>query len=84
PACQQLQKFAFTSSVKDLPAAYHLTSPFTVLQVMASNMLPEKQFYCPVCVQVFTDPVTTPCGHNFCQTCIKSNDKFWERKDITR
>ncbi|XP_030609733.1 E3 ubiquitin-protein ligase TRIM39-like [Archocentrus centrarchus] len=46
---------------------------------MASNMLPEKQFYCPVCVQVFTDPVTTPCGHNFCQTCIKSK---WDNSDV--
>uniref|UniRef100_A0A3B4GQT3 E3 ubiquitin-protein ligase TRIM39-like n=1 Tax=Pundamilia nyererei TaxID=303518 RepID=A0A3B4GQT3_9CICH len=49
------------------------------LQVMASNMLPEKQFYCPVCEQVFTDPVTTPCGHNFCQACIQSK---WEGTDV--
>lgn len=33
-------------------------------------MLPEKQFQCSICQQVFTDPVTTPCGHNFCQACI--------------
>ncbi|KAL4007276.1 hypothetical protein ACER0C_001128 [Sarotherodon galilaeus] len=46
---------------------------------MASNMLPEKQFYCPVCEQVFTDPVTTPCGHNFCQACIQSK---WEGIDV--
>ncbi|XP_005748000.1 E3 ubiquitin-protein ligase TRIM39-like [Pundamilia nyererei] len=46
---------------------------------MASNMLPEKQFYCPVCEQVFTDPVTTPCGHNFCQACIQSK---WEGTDV--
>ncbi|XP_044040770.1 zinc finger protein RFP-like [Siniperca chuatsi] len=38
----------------------------------SGNMLPEKQFQCTICQQVFTDPVTTPCGHNFCQACIQN------------
>ncbi|KAM6926987.1 E3 ubiquitin-protein ligase TRIM21-like isoform 1-T3 [Lycodopsis pacificus] len=36
----------------------------------ASCLLTEDQFLCSICLDVFTDPVTTPCGHNFCQTCI--------------
>ncbi|XP_056266755.1 E3 ubiquitin-protein ligase TRIM39-like [Pseudoliparis swirei] len=37
----------------------------------ASNLLlSEDQFLCSVCLDVFTDPVTTPCGHNFCKKCI--------------
>ncbi|XP_056264669.1 E3 ubiquitin-protein ligase TRIM47-like [Pseudoliparis swirei] len=41
----------------------------------SSNYLPsEDQFLCSVCLDVFTDPVTTPCGHNFCKKCI--ND-YW-------
>uniref|UniRef100_A0A8C2Z897 Bloodthirsty n=1 Tax=Cyclopterus lumpus TaxID=8103 RepID=A0A8C2Z897_CYCLU len=32
------------------------------------------KFLCSVCLDVFTDPVTTPCGHNFCKKCI--ND-YW-------
>ncbi|KAK5620777.1 hypothetical protein CRENBAI_018944 [Crenichthys baileyi] len=35
-----------------------------------SNMWSEGQFLCSICLDVFTDPVTTACGHNFCQTCI--------------
>ncbi|XP_034391650.1 E3 ubiquitin-protein ligase TRIM21-like isoform X3 [Cyclopterus lumpus] len=36
----------------------------------ASNLLSEDQFLCSICLDVFTDPVTTPCGHNFCKKCI--------------
>ncbi|KAM6940237.1 E3 ubiquitin-protein ligase TRIM39-like isoform 1-T1 [Xenentodon cancila] len=35
-----------------------------------SNLRSEDQFLCSICQGVFTDPVTTPCGHNFCKTCI--------------
>uniref|UniRef100_A0A8C6U9X9 Uncharacterized protein n=1 Tax=Neogobius melanostomus TaxID=47308 RepID=A0A8C6U9X9_9GOBI len=36
--------------------------------------LSEDQFFCSICLEVFTDPVTLPCGHNFCKECI---DKHW-------
>ncbi|KAJ0057706.1 hypothetical protein NL108_012943 [Boleophthalmus pectinirostris] len=34
----------------------------------------EEHFCCNICLDVFTDPVTLPCGHNFCKTCIT---KHW-------
>ncbi|XP_030281554.1 zinc finger protein RFP-like [Sparus aurata] len=40
----------------------------------ASCLLTEDQFLCSICLDVFTDPVSTPCGHNFCKTCIT---KHW-------
>uniref|UniRef100_A0A3B4H153 E3 ubiquitin-protein ligase TRIM39-like n=1 Tax=Pundamilia nyererei TaxID=303518 RepID=A0A3B4H153_9CICH len=40
---------------------------------MATSYLSEDQFLCSICLEVFTDPVTIPCGHNFCKTCITEN-----------
>ncbi|XP_005815822.2 E3 ubiquitin-protein ligase TRIM21-like [Xiphophorus maculatus] len=39
----------------------------------ASCLLSEDQFRCFICQNVFTDPVSTPCGHNFCKTCVTEN-----------
>ncbi|CAI5678871.1 unnamed protein product [Oreochromis niloticus] len=36
----------------------------------ASNLRAEDQFLCSICLEVFANPVTTPCGHNFCKRCI--------------
>ncbi|XP_078138136.1 E3 ubiquitin-protein ligase TRIM21-like isoform X1 [Centroberyx gerrardi] len=36
----------------------------------ASCLLSEEQFLCSICLDVFTDPVAIPCGHNFCKKCI--------------
>uniref|UniRef100_A0A3B4WII9 Uncharacterized protein n=1 Tax=Seriola lalandi dorsalis TaxID=1841481 RepID=A0A3B4WII9_SERLL len=46
---------------------------------MAANcLLSEDQFLCSICLDVFTDPVTTPCGHNFCKNCITTH---WDISD---
>ncbi|XP_060742244.1 nuclear factor 7, brain-like [Tachysurus vachellii] len=36
----------------------------------SSSLLSEDLLLCPMCVDVFTDPVTTPCGHNLCKSCL--------------
>ncbi|KAI4904022.1 hypothetical protein NFI96_024343 [Prochilodus magdalenae] len=40
----------------------------------SSSLLSEDQLLCSICLDVFTDPVSTPCGHNFCMVCLKD---YW-------
>ncbi|XP_075904858.1 tripartite motif-containing protein 75-like [Nelusetta ayraudi] len=45
----------------------------------AEKHLPSRdQFLCCICLDVLSDPVSTPCGHNFCKTCIT---QYWETRD---
>ncbi|KAM9365921.1 E3 ubiquitin-protein ligase TRIM21-like [Pholidichthys leucotaenia] len=47
----------------------------------ATNLPSEDHFLCSICLDVFTDPVTIPCGHNFCKNCI---DKHWNQSTILK
>ncbi|XP_050926907.1 E3 ubiquitin-protein ligase TRIM21 [Lates calcarifer] len=44
----------------------------------ASCLLSEDQFLCSICLDVFTDPVSTSCGHNYCKNCI---NQHWNTAD---
>uniref|UniRef100_H2LUA9 LON peptidase N-terminal domain and ring finger 4 n=1 Tax=Oryzias latipes TaxID=8090 RepID=H2LUA9_ORYLA len=35
------------------------------------SVLTVSDFECPLCIRLFFDPVTTPCGHTFCKNCIE-------------
>lgn len=52
-----------------------LKSAFFPCKVMASPavLLSEVQFQCFICHDVFSEPVSIPCGHSFCFTCITSH-----------
>ncbi|CAL8327111.1 unnamed protein product [Arctogadus glacialis] len=43
----------------------------------ANTCWSEENFSCSICLDVFNNPVTTTCGHNFCRTCIT---KFWDEQ----
>lgn len=39
-----------------------------ILMIMS---LPEEDLTCPVCCDIFTDPVLLSCSHSFCRSCLK-------------
>ncbi|KAI9113791.1 hypothetical protein K1719_015042 [Acacia pycnantha] len=40
-------------------------------QNMSSRERLLKEFGCLICKQVMASPVTTPCAHNFCKSCVE-------------
>uniref|UniRef100_A0AAQ6ICS8 Bloodthirsty-related gene family, member 12 n=1 Tax=Anabas testudineus TaxID=64144 RepID=A0AAQ6ICS8_ANATE len=38
------------------------------------RVLSEEQFSCSICLEVFVEPVSTPCGHSFCKACLQG---YW-------
>ncbi|MBN3310657.1 TRI47 protein, partial [Amia calva] len=47
-----------------------LVTPLSSGMALPSSLLSEEQFQCSICLDIFTNPVSTPCGHNFCIACI--------------
>lgn len=42
-----------------------------------ASALTEQRLWCSICGNVFNSPVSTPCGHNYCQGCIKN---YWDTR----
>ncbi|XP_073720605.1 E3 ubiquitin/ISG15 ligase TRIM25-like isoform X2 [Misgurnus anguillicaudatus] len=47
----------------------------------ATLSVSEDQFICSICLDLLKDPVTIPCGHSYCMSCIT---KYWNQDDQKR
>lgn len=47
----------------------------------AGGVLSKEQLLCPICLDVFNLPVSTPCGHNFCRDCIQG---YWQSAGLSQ
>ncbi|XP_061566225.1 E3 ubiquitin-protein ligase TRIM39-like [Cololabis saira] len=60
-------------SSKSWSPARNLTAQAGMACAVASPSEPcslEKHLSCSICMETFTDPVTTACGHSFCRSCL--------------
>ncbi|XP_057184386.1 zinc-binding protein A33-like isoform X1 [Triplophysa rosa] len=50
--------------------------------MMSSSSDPmTERLLCSICLEVFSDPVSTPCGHNFCKICLST---YWNNSQDCR
>lgn len=41
-----------------------------VRRIADPSLIDKFDFECPLCMRIFWQPVTTPCGHTFCRMCL--------------
>ena len=45
-------------------------TPLYSYSEVAEDAVDSNDYECPLCMRLFWRPVTTPCGHTFCKTCL--------------
>ncbi|XP_039608541.1 E3 ubiquitin/ISG15 ligase TRIM25-like [Polypterus senegalus] len=45
----------------------------------AQLFVSQDEFTCSVCLDTLTDPVSIPCGHNFCLKCLMD---YWDQSQV--
>uniref|UniRef100_A0A3B3DC10 LON peptidase N-terminal domain and ring finger 1 n=1 Tax=Oryzias melastigma TaxID=30732 RepID=A0A3B3DC10_ORYME len=63
-------------SVSDLESCFVDSSKLHISKAKTCRSVPEgmldsSDFECSLCMRLFYEPVTTPCGHTFCKNCLE-------------
>ncbi|XP_076872906.1 uncharacterized protein LOC143522869 isoform X1 [Brachyhypopomus gauderio] len=70
--CQSLKTEAFMAAPNT-----HRDETFSPdINELSASLLTEDHFRCSVCTDVLKEPVSIPCGHSYCKTCIQT---YWKK-----
>ncbi|XP_052472417.1 uncharacterized protein LOC128029013 isoform X1 [Carassius gibelio] len=74
PSCTSLK----SDQSLDRPIFFKDEKPsfLTKESTLSASLLTEDHYKCPVCTEVFKNPVSIPCGHSCCKHCIEI---YWSK-----
>ncbi|KAM9726333.1 uncharacterized protein ACNS7B_017302 [Menidia menidia] len=86
--CELRYRQPFCQSLSELTDRFCSGESLTVKRFLTAEMaqkgvqLDTETFSCSICLEVLKDPVTIPCGHSYCMSCIKAHFDGEDQKGL--
>ncbi|XDV26054.1 hypothetical protein PO909_029854, partial [Leuciscus waleckii] len=75
------KQFQFSEREREVKLSCCVFASLYFCSKMAEARITQDEFLCSVCLDLLKDPVTIPCGHSYCKSCIIG---CWDQEDQMR